>query len=145
MTPEAVERFFGRYERFFTQSLAGEVDGGEMAALYAPAFIAASPLGVMAGRNDGTFHRALSDGYAQYRAIGTIGMRVRGVTLSPIDRLHAVAHVDWTATYGKPGQPPVDIDFTVHYLMQEWEGHPRIFGWISGDEQALLRQHGIIP
>ena len=65
---------------------------GAMAALYAPAFIAASPLGVMAPAGMTTPSTgALSDGYAQYRAIGTIGMRVRGVTLSPIDRLHAVA------------------------------------------------------
>jgi hypothetical protein len=29
-------------------------------------------------------------------------------------------------------------------LMQQLDGEPKIFGWVSGDEQALLRQHGIL-
>ena len=29
----------------------------------------------------------------------------------------------------------VDIDFDVHYLMQELNGKLHIFGWISGNEQ----------
>jgi len=35
------------------------------------------------------------------------------------------------------------IDFDVHYLVQKLDGDPKIFGWVSGDEQALLRKHGI--
>lgn len=37
-----------------------------------------------------------------------------------------------------------EIDFHVHYLMQERDGNLRIFGWISGDEQGPLREYGII-
>lgn len=51
MTQEALERFFERYERFFMQSLNGEINGQEMSELYAPEFIAASPLGVLTGKN----------------------------------------------------------------------------------------------
>lgn len=35
MTQEALERFFERYERFFMQSLNGELNGQEMSELYA--------------------------------------------------------------------------------------------------------------
>jgi hypothetical protein len=35
------------------------------------------------------------------------------------------------------------IDFDVHYLVQQLNAEPKVFGWISGDEQALLREHGI--
>ena len=50
MTKDTREQFFERYERFFMQSLDGKIDGGEMAELYAPEFIAASPAGVLAER-----------------------------------------------------------------------------------------------
>jgi hypothetical protein len=53
--------------------------------------------------------------------------------------------VAWTATYARPSQPDVAIDFEVHYLVQQLDGAPpQVFGWVSGDEQALLRQHGIV-
>lgn len=144
MTKDALEKFFQRYERFFMQSLIGEIDGDEMSELYAPEFIAASPLGVLAGKNDAGFRQALSDGYEQYRKIGTKGMRVRGVEMSQIDDLHCVANVAWTASYEVANNQKVDIDFDVHYLMQELNGNLRIFGWISGNEQELLKQYGVI-
>ncbi len=50
MTKDTLEKFFQRYERFFMQSLSGEIDGDEMSELYAPEFIAASPIGVLAGK-----------------------------------------------------------------------------------------------
>lgn len=41
-------------------------------------------------------------------------------------------------------QPDVAIDFDVHYLVQQLGAQPKVFGWVSGDEQALLKEHGII-
>jgi hypothetical protein len=55
-----------------------------------------------------------------------------------------VAHVAWRATYARGDQPDVAIDFDVHYFVQKLDGPPKVFGWVSGDEQALLRTHGII-
>ena len=71
-------------------------------------------------------------------------MRTRNVRLSPIDELHCVVHVAWTATYARKNLPDVAIDFDVHYLVQLLDGVPKVFGWVSGDEQALLKEHGII-
>lgn len=139
-----LEKFFMRYEQFFTQSLEGEIDVNELSVLYAQEFIAASPIGVMAGKNDSQFHQALTQGYEQYRKIGTKGMRVREVRISPIDELHCVAHVAWTATYANANNFKIEIDFDVHYLMQELNGKPYIFGWISGNEQELLKEYGVI-
>lgn len=140
----SVKKLFERYERFFNRSLGGEVDMDEMASLYAPEFIAATPAGVMTGRNDDTLRQAMTQGYAYYREIGTKGMRIRSVRLSPIDEHHCVAHVAWTATYARKSGPDVAIDFDVHYLVQKLGGEPKVFGWVSGDEQALLRKHGIV-
>ena len=139
-----VRAFFERYERLFNQALAGEADMDAVAALYASEFIAATPAGVAAGRNDARLAEVMAEGYARYRAIGTKAMRLRDVRLSPIDERHCAAHVAWTATYDRGAAPDLSIDFDVHYLMQQLEGEPRIFGWVSGDEQALLRQHGIL-
>lgn len=140
----AVRDLFGRYERFFNQALHGNVDANVLSSLYAAEFIGAAPAGVRTGRNDDRFRQAMAQGYDHYRAIGTKEMRIRDIRLSSIDGLHCMAHVAWTAAYARPAGPDVAIDFEVHYLVQMLDREPRIFGWISGDEQALLKKHGVI-
>ena len=138
-----VRRLFERYQRFFTRALGGDLDGAEAASLYAAEFIAATPAGVMSAKNDDAFVAAMAQGYERYRAIGTKAMTVRAVRVSPIDDLHCVAHVAWTATYARDGREDVAIDFEVHYLVQMLGDEPKVFGWVSGDEEALLRRHGV--
>ncbi len=144
MTKDEVKNFFMRYEQFFMQSLNGEIDSDELSSLYAQEFIVASPLGVMTGKNDIIFQKTLAQGYEQYRKMGTQRMRVRDVSISPIDEIHCVAHVAWTATYSVEGKPNIEIDFEVHYLMQELDNELQVFGWISGNEQDLLKEYGVI-
>lgn len=139
-----VRTFFERYERLFNRSLGGDMDMDEVAALYASEFIAASPAGVMAGKNDDRLKEVMAQGYARYRAIGTKDMRIRHIHLCPLDDHHCVVHVAWTATYARDGQPDVSIDFDVHYFVQKLAGEPKVFGWVSGDEQESLKKHGII-
>jgi hypothetical protein len=140
----SVRKLFERYESVFRQSLSGDMDMNEVAALYASEFIAASPGGVMTGKNDDQLKDIMAKGYARYREMGTKGMRLRDVRVSPIDDLHCVAHVSWTATYARKDRSDVAIDFDVHYLVQELGGAPKVFGWVSGDEEAALREHGIV-
>ena len=140
----AVRKLFERYESFFNRSLDGNPSMDEVALLYASDFIAASPAGVMTGKNDDQLKQVMTQGYARYRAIGTKGMRIRHIRLSPIDQHHCVAHVAWTATYARKDQSDTTIDFDVHYLVQKLDGDAKVFGWVSGDEQALLREHGIV-
>lgn len=139
----AVRRLFERYENFFNRSLGDDVDINELASLYASEFIAAGPAGVRTGKNDVQFRQAMAQGYDRYRTIGTKEMRIWDIRLSAIDPLHCLAHVAWTATYARNDRPDVTIDFDVHYLVQMLDGEPKVFGWVSGDEQALLRKHGI--
>jgi hypothetical protein len=143
MMETSVRKFFGRYESFFNQSLGGDMDMDEVAGLYASEFIAASPAGVRTGKNDNQLKQVMAQGYARYRAIGTKEIRMRNVRLSPIDDHHCVAHVAWTATYARKDQPDVAIDFDVHYFIQKLDAEPKVFGWVSGDEEALLKKHGI--
>jgi hypothetical protein len=138
-----VRQLFDRYEQGFAKALRGDVDMDEVTSFYATAFVAATPAGVMAGENDERLRQAMEQGYAHYRAIGTREMHIRELRTSPIDDLHCIAHVAWTASYARKDQPDVVIDFEVHYLVQVRNDDPKIFGWISGDEQAVLREHGI--
>jgi len=139
-----VRTLFERYERVFNTALRGELDLDDLAALYAREFIAASPAGVMAGKNDEQLGQVMTEGFARYRAIGTREMRMRGLRVSPIDEHHCVAHVAWRATYARSDEPDVTIDFDVHYLVQKLGAEPKVFGWVSGDEQAVLKKHGIV-
>jgi hypothetical protein len=141
---QSIRKFFGRYEKAFNKSLAGQEDLDETASLYATEFVAASPAGVMAGKNDDQLKKVMAEGYQRYRAMGTKGMRIRNIRISPIDELHCVAHVAWTATYARTDQADIEIEFDVHYFVQNLGGDPKVFGWVSGDEQASLREHGIV-
>ena len=143
MEEPVVRKLFERYERCFNTSLNGEMDMEEVASLYASDFIAASPAGLMTGKNDDQLRQMMAQGYERYRAMGTKEMRIRDVCLSPIDEHHCMAHVAWTATYARQNQSDIGIDFDVHYFVQTLDGEPKVFGWVSGDEQALLRKHGI--
>jgi len=139
----SVRALFERYERLFNQALGGEADMEAITALYAPEFIGAAPAGVMAGKNDDRFREGLAQGFVRYRALGTKAMRMRGVRLSSLDDLHCVAHVGWTASYARDGQPDIAIDFDVQYFVRVLDGSPTVFGWVTGDEQAVLKAHGI--
>ena len=143
MMETSVRRFFERYESCFNRSLRGNMDMDEVAALYAAEFIAASPSGVMTGKNDDQLKQVMAQGYERYRAIGTKDMRIRDIRISPLDDHHCVTHVAWTATYARKDQSDVAIDFDVHYFVRKLDGEPKVFGWVSDDEQALLRKHGI--
>lgn len=141
---DSVRRLFERYERVFNRSLRGETGMDDVASLYASDYIAATPAGVVSGKNDEQLKHIMAQGYAYYREIGTKEMRIRDVRLSPMDERHCVAHVAWTATYARRDRPDTAIDFDVHYFVQTLDGVSRVFGWASGDERALLREHGVI-
>jgi hypothetical protein len=140
----SVKELFERYEKLFRMALTDEVDMDKVASSYAAAFVAASPAGVSVGQNDEHLKRVMQQGFENYRRIGTKDMRLRDVRIAPIDENHCLAHVAWTAIYDRGSEPDISIDFEVHYLVQQLEDAPKIFGWVSGDEQAVLKQHGII-
>lgn len=140
---ESVNELFERYQELFSKAIRGEADMDRITSSYASAIIGAAPAGVMASQNDDQFKQILRQGFKHYRQIGTKDMRIRSVRILPIDEYHCVAHVAWTATYVRKDQSEVTIDFDVHYFVQKLDGEPKIFGWVSGDEQAVLKQHGI--
>jgi hypothetical protein len=141
---KSVNELFERYQELFKNALKNTINMEQVMSSYASAFIAASPAGVRVGQNDEQLKQAMQQGFEHYRHIGTKDMRLRAVRIAPIDERHCLAHVAWTATYDRGNDPDISIDFEVHYFVQQINGTPKIFGWVSGDEQAALKQHGII-
>ena len=139
-----VDRFFQGYAEAFNRSLRDREAVEAIQGHYTDCFVGASPYGVRCGQNDEAFADALRQAYDFYTSIGTRSMAVRGVTLTPIDDLHQMAAVAFRATYEKPSGETVAIDFTVTYFLATQEGTFKIFGFVSGDEMAAYRQHGLV-
>ena len=141
---EKIEQFFRDYVAAFNRSLGGTPDCEAIRAAFAPCFVGAGPTGVLCGQNDEKFAEALEQGYAFYRSIGTRRMILRGVTLTTIDSKHQMARVFYSSEYDRRDGVLVTIDFDVTYLLQMKDATPQIFAYVTGDEQGLLHEHGLI-
>ena len=140
---KAIKDLFDRYERHTNAALAGALNMGAIIDLYDDAVIGSSPAGVMAGSNDKDFHKALAAGFERNRQIGARRMEIENLRIEQVDAMHALAHIDWRAIYDSKASPKI-IAFSNAYLVRIENGQARIFGWITGDENAVLRRHGII-
>lgn len=140
---QAAKELFERYARNFNDALTAEPDLEAISDLYTDTFVAASPSGIVSGKNDDELKKMMADGFARYREMGTKKMEVRHLRVTPIDELHGLAHVDWRATYDVDGAQKV-IDFTNAYLIRIDGTKGKVFGWITGDENAELKKHGIL-
>ena len=141
----AIDTFFQEYENRFNLVLQNEeVQPEDTASAFAEYFVEAGPQGVMGGKNDETFLAAIPKGNAFYKSIGTKSMRVRNKTIIPIDPLHVMVKVHWSSEYERKDKKQVTIDFDVTYLLQLREKGPKIFAYITGDEQKVLKEQGLI-
>ena len=137
-----VRGLFERYARTFDRGLQGEDVAAETAEYFAPQFIASVPSGVYTGANGDPLREAVTGGFERYRALGTRAMLLGDIRVVPIDERHVLAFVSWTATYEKD-DAVIGIPFTNCYFLRVDE-RLRIFGWVVGDEEAALREHGIV-
>lgn len=148
MRPETkeIEEFFREYEGMFNRGIADppEIDVETQAGFYATEIIAANPHGVAGGKNDESFRAVIPQGYAFYRSIGTKEMKVKGIEITPIDGLHILAKVHWDSRYERISGEEVRIEFEVTYLLQKTGDRLKIFGYITGDEQDVLKEHGLL-
>lgn len=151
MDPDArlrmIEDYFAAYAAGFNKALADvpEIDVEATAGAFADCFIATDPNGVSCGKNDEQFRAQIPKGFAFYRSIGTKSMRVTSLTVTPLDDYHLMADVHWESIYRKKDGSDERIDFENIYFIQIIGEKPRIFGYITGDEQRLLRERGLIP
>ncbi len=144
MINQRLEKFFAGYEARTNRALDGEIDIEAIAEAFSNCFIGASLNGVMCGKNDEKLRAAISQGMEFYRSIGTKSMKISSVSITPLDDNHSMARVYWRALYEKKGEGSEMIDFDVIYLLQMIDEKIRIFAYITGDEQKVLRERGLM-
>jgi hypothetical protein len=143
-TEQAIRNFFDHYARRFNEFLVfGKIDIESTVNSFAPFFVEASPVGISGGKNDQSFQDNLKKGYAFYKSIGTKSMRIDSLSLQSLDELHWLATVHWVSVYEKDGREII-IPFEVLYMLQSRDGDIKIFAYIVGDEQAVLKAHGLL-
>lgn len=140
-----VQKFFADYADRFNRSLAGEgIDVRDVADSFASHFVEASPNGVNGGKNGLLFRWMIPRGFAHYKKIGTTQMNVTDIEVDPLDPLHALAKVHWDARYAKRDGQSDRIEFDVTYLLHFQGSEPKIFAYITGEEERSLREHGLM-
>lgn len=137
--------FFREYEARTARALAGDFDVEATANAFAPTFIQADPNALACGQNDATLREAIPRGIGFYRRIGAREIAITAVATTALDDYHYSAKVDWRARYERCEGNRGTIDFTVVSLLRTVGGEPKIFGFLTGDEQQVYRDKGLIP
>ena len=83
-------------------------------------------------------------GLEYYRSIGTKSMKISSMAITSLDEFHVQTRVSWQSDYIKKDGNGERIDFDVIYLLQTIGEGPKIFAYITGDEQGTLRERGLI-
>lgn len=136
--------FFAAYEKRFNNALKGEIDVEGTAQAFAPYFVEASPAGIHGGSNDQQFRKKIPAGMDLYRQIGTYSMEILSQEVIQLDDLHFMVKVHWKATYKNKDNTDLAIEFDVIYFLQNMDNELKIFAYITGDEDKVMRQHGLI-
>jgi len=141
-----IDAFFDAYAKRFNDALGGkEPNITETVNAFAEHFIEASPLGVICGENDKTFREAIPKGNEFYKSIGTESMNIESKEITTLDDFHFMVKVRWNSIYNKKDGARITIDFDVFYFLQHRDDQLKVFAYITGDEQKLLKERGLIP
>jgi len=143
---DKISEFFALYEARVNKALEDtpEVDAKATAEAFSDCFIYANPSGVNCGKNDEQFRSQILQGFEFYRSIGTKGMKISHLAITVLDEFHVQARVSWQSDYVKKDGTGERIDFDVIYLLQTIGEGPKIFAYITGDEEGALRERGLI-
>jgi len=145
--PDEVEAFFAAYGRRSNDALrqppVEDIDG--LVAAFGPFFVAASPKGIARTANDDALRRVTATNFERYRSIGGTSMDVTHVEVVPVDDLSVMAKVGWRFSYDRSKDRKRGlIDFTSFYFLNRSDGPLRIFAAVTPDEEAALRQEGLV-
>jgi hypothetical protein len=139
-----IHQFFAAYEKRFNDAIRGELDVEGTANAFAQFFVEASPVGIQGGYNDMEFKKKIPQGMEFYKSIGTRNMEITSEAITPLDDYHYMAKIHWVATYKNKDNTDLSIEFDVIYFLQCRDSELKIFAYITGDEQKVLKEHGLI-
>lgn len=142
---QKIRDFFSLYERRFNEGLEGKTDL-ETAEEFADCFIVADPNGVRCYRNGAGLMQSIPAEYEFYKNIGINSVKIISQTITPVDDRHFMIKVHWVSLYRskKMNEAEDQIEFDVFYLLQYIREQLKIFAYITGDEQAMLKEKGLI-
>ncbi|MEO8471998.1 MAG: hypothetical protein ABI477_07385 [Chryseolinea sp.] len=139
-----IEEFFTSYESNFNKAISGEEGVNEaITSSFAECFIESSDAGILCGKNGAPFVDKIKQGFEFYKSIGASGMNIVSKDISFIDDLHGMVKVHWRYQYNKDGQQGA-VDFNTFYLVNTMSA-PKIFAYMAGDEQKVLKEKGLVP
>ncbi|CAG5071363.1 hypothetical protein DYBT9623_03406 [Dyadobacter sp. CECT 9623] len=138
-----IQAFFEGYEKRFEEGLAGQAVAEDTARVFADFFVEASPVGISGGKNDAQFLEAVPKGYEFYRSIGITKMEIRQIDITELNEMHYLVDVRWESFYEKDGSED-SMEFSVIYFLQNRKSELKIFAYITGDEQAVLKERGLV-
>lgn len=140
----SIYNFFAAYEKRFNDALKGDTDVEGTARAFANYFVAASPAGIHGGSNGEEFRKNIPKGMDFYRQIGTHSMEIVSQDVTQLDELHFMVKIHWKASYKNKDNSDLAIEFDVIYFLQRQDGELKIFAYITGDEDKVMREHGLI-
>lgn len=143
-TSESIRNFFSAYEARFNEAINGREDIDGTVNSFDTCFLEASPAGVNCGKNDESFREAVPKGNAYYKSIGTKSMKVSNLDITKLDDLHYMVKVYWDSLYEKKDGKLISIAFDVIYFLKAKGKEWKIFLYITGDEQKVLKENGLI-
>lgn len=142
---EQLRNFFNEYAKQFNRALReSTADVEATARSFSRCFIGASPAGVACGNNDEEFRTVMAQGYAFYKNIGITAMAIVRTESTLLNELHSMTKVKWKSSFVRKDGSGGAIEFENYYFTQLTEGQPKIFAYITGDEQAALKENGLI-
>lgn len=142
---ERVDLFFDDYASNFNESLLGaEVNADKVSQCFSECFIEASPMGVNAGKNNDQFKEAIPKSYDFYKRIGITSMQILNKEVTPLDSQHTMVKVHWQSNFKRKDDTMGEVSFDVFYFLQAHDESFKIFAYITGDEEAVLKQEGLI-
>lgn len=119
-----------------------DIDG--MVSSFAAYFVGSSPKGVLGGANDAEFRVVVPKGYAHYREVGGKHMTIKGLKVTELDALHAIADVDWDFAYTNKAGKGGHVTFTNFYFVTIAGGAAKIFAYVAPDEDQAMQEHGLV-
>lgn len=142
---QLIETFFGHYAENFNAALhTSTPDIGKTVSSFADCFIGSGPAGINCGKNDDQFRKVISEGYAFYKNIGITSMDIISKEITLLDDFHATVKIYWRSGFTRKDKSKGEIDFSVIYFVRDKENKPKIFAYITGDEQKALKENGLI-
>lgn len=142
---QQIDDFFNQYRDIFNIAIQADVPDIERAAgLYSECFIGANPSGVQCGRNDQQLRDFLLQGYAFYKDIGITSMEIASKEITILDDFHTMIKIRWKSSFIRMDDSRGSIEFENIYFTQTKENQHKVFAWITGNEQAVLKEYGLM-